>query len=143
MTQFRAQYDPFQLPEPVRDINDLYTNIIALMVNNLRSGIYISHFLKRLLRSRTPCNVIQKIRDITCAGGNIMGEVYKFIPLEEFSDILSTVKVLDKTDTLNLNKDLVNFIPSIAQKIWLEEIIRRYINLIIKKILNYTINLRN
>ena len=142
MTQFRAQYDPFQLPEPVRDINDLYTNIIALMVNNLRSGIYISHFLKRLLRSRTPCNVIQKIRDITCAGGNIMGE-YINLYIGRILDILSTVKVLDKTDTLNLNKDLVNFIPSIAQKIWLEEIIRRYINLIIKKILNYTINLRN
>ncbi len=116
MTQFQAEYDPFQLPEPVKEINDLYRNIIALMVNNLRSGIYISHFLKRLLRSRTPCDVIQKLRDITCAGGNILGEVHNFIPLEEFSDILSTIKVLDKSDTLNLNKDLVNLIPTAVQK---------------------------
>ena len=73
--QFRADFDPFEVPREVQDLFTLYRNMLALMVNNARSGIYIVHFIKRLMRSKVPCITLQKMRDMVCSKGFDMQEL--------------------------------------------------------------------
>ena len=88
--QFRADFDPFEVPREVEDLFTLYRNILALIVNNARSSIYIVHFIKKLMRSKAPCITLQKIRDMVCTSGFDMRELSNFIPLDEFADLLES-----------------------------------------------------
>jgi acyl-CoA-binding protein len=100
--QFRADFDPFEVPREVQDLFTLYRNMLALMVNNARSGIYIVHFIKRLMRSKVPCITLQKMRDMVCSKGFDMQELNNFIPLDELADVLQSAPWTGAAEDLKL-----------------------------------------
>lgn len=114
---FKATYDPYSYPEEIKDLMELYRNVLAFMVGGVRSMIYLLHFVKRLLRSRTPCDVLQKIRDTICSNNtdSLLDTLQQFVPLTDIVSMLGSQGGTDFTGGTHKLKTPHN-IPKLHKK---------------------------
>ena len=77
-------YNPYALPTPAQlQLGDL-ANFSAVIINNVRSALYISNFIKRLMRSRVPCESMLRLKQLACSKRM---DVNSFIPLDTLVNV--------------------------------------------------------
>lgn len=77
--------DPYALPTPIIMLGDLSNNFSAALINNLRTALYISNFIKRLMKSRVPCESMTRLKKIACSKGGF--DTNNFIPLDTLVNV--------------------------------------------------------
>lgn len=77
-------YNPYALPTPILQLGDLANNFSAAIINNVRSALYISNFIKRLMRSRVPCESMLRLKQLACSKRM---DVNSFIPLDTLVNV--------------------------------------------------------
>ncbi len=107
-------YNPYALPTPILQLHDLANNFSAAIINNVRSSLYISNFIKRIMRSRVPCESMIRLRKLACSKNEIINN---FIPLDILVNVaerLSGDGSINTNIPLNINwgNDLTSAILS-------------------------------
>lgn len=96
-------YNPYALPTPILQLNDLANNFSAAMINNMRSALYISNFIKRIMRSRVPCESMMRMKEMACSKNTL---VNNFIPLDTLVNVaerLSSNKSMNEDIPFNID----------------------------------------
>ena len=100
-------YNPYALPTPILQLGDLANNFSAAIINNVRSALYISNFIKRIMRSRVPCESMLRLKQLACSKSGL--DVNSFIPLDTLVNVAERMASDGKMSTnipLNWGNDL-------------------------------------
>ena len=101
-------YDPYALPTPILQLQDLANNFSAAMINNVRSALYISNFIKRLMKSRVPCESMIRLKELACSDSGL--DVNSFIPLDTLVNVAERMSGDSKgiSSSINWGNDLTS-----------------------------------